>query len=67
MYVCMYEQEVPQSAFCKLENQESTQFKGMRRGWGRGVDVVSSCLSQKLQETGVLKFKDRRKWKFQLK
>ena len=23
MYVCMQEQEVPQSAFCKLEDQES--------------------------------------------
>lgn len=34
---------------------------------GRRVDVVSSYLSQKLQETGVPKFKDRRKWKFQLK
>lgn len=56
--------EVPQSAVCKLETQESWQCNSVRV---QRADGISPELSLRAQEPGVLMSGGRRRWMFQLK
>ena len=54
--VCLLQTGGPGKRVCS--STESHSSKAWEWGRGRGVDVVTSCLNQKLQEIGVPKFKE---------
>lgn len=62
-------QEIPRSAVCKRENQESWQrnFVRVQRSENQGVDGVSPSLGLKVGEPEASMSEGRRRWMFKLK